>query len=308
MLGVLIQGRTAADALAQIEQAEAAGVPAAWGTMGIAGGADPLATLAAAAARTQRIRLGTAIVHTWPRHPVVFAQEALAIDQLAPGRLRLGIGPTAAPAVERTYGMAYTKPLTQLREYVTALRALLHEGEASIDGTHVRTQSRLAQTAEVAVMASALRPPAFELCGEVADGAISWLAPHSYLVGQALPAVQAGAQRAGREAPPIVAHVPVAITSDREAARAMAREQFAFFLRAPAYQSMFALAGFETSEGFSDELLDDLVVSGSPDQVVAELEAWLADGIGEVIAHPLLDPDDREGSIARVFEAVGAAS
>ncbi|MSQ35939.1 MAG: LLM class flavin-dependent oxidoreductase [Dehalococcoidia bacterium] len=307
MIGVLIQGRTATEAVAQVEQAEEAGVPAAWATMGGAGGADMLATFAAAATKTSRILLGTAILHTWPRHPVVFAQEALAIDQLAPGRLRLGLGPGGAPAVERSYGIEFRAPLTNVREYVTTLRALLHDGEATFAGTHVRVQHRLGQTAAVPVMAAALRERAFALAGEVADGAISWLGPRGYLVRHALPALRAGAERAGRATPPLVAHVPVAVTADREAARALAREQFAFFLRPPAYREMFAQAGFPPDDGFSDALLDELVVSGTRDEVAAGLRGWLDAGMGEVIAHPLIDAADREGSIARAFEAAAAA-
>ena len=70
---------------------------------------------------------------------------------------------------------------------------------------------------------------------------------------------------------------------------------------------MFSAAGHDTSNGFTDALLNDLVVSGSPGEVADGLQAWLGAGVGEVIAHPLLDPGDRDGSIARVFEAVGAA-
>ena len=71
---------------------------------------------------------------------------------------------------------------------------------------------------------------------------------------------------------------------------------------------MFREAGFpQAAEGYSDELLDDLVVSGTPEEVAARLNAYLADGCGEVLAHPLLDPNDREGSIDRAFAAVGAA-
>jgi F420-dependent oxidoreductase-like protein len=308
MIGVLIQGRTAAEAVAQVRHAEQAGIPAAWGTMGGAGGADMLATLAAAAATTSRIKLGTAIVHTWPRHPVVFAQEALAIEQLGPGRLRLGLGVGGGPAIERSYGMSFRTPLTNVREYVTALRALLHEGEARFEGTHVRVQHRMPAAAPgVAVMAAALRERAFALCGEVADGAISWLGPRGYLVRHALPALRAGAERAGRATPPLVAHVPVAVTADRAAARALAREQFAFFLRAPAYLEMFAQAGFPAQDGFSDALLDEIVVSGTEAEVAAGLRSWLDAGMGEVFAQPLIEAGDREGSIARAFAAVVAA-
>ncbi len=313
MYGVAIQAGTAREAVEQIAQAEAAGVQAAWATMGGAGGVDMIPVYAAAAVRTERILLGTAIVHTWPRHPIVLAQEAMAIEQLAPGRFRLGIGPTSAALTQRMYGLDYRKPLTNLREYLTTVRQLLHEGSVDFEGEHVTVRGQLRTPASIPVMASALRPRSNELCGELSDGAISWMSPLRYLVDVALPAMARGAEGASRPTPPLVAHVPVAVTEDRAAARALARTQLAMYARVPNYQGMFAAAGYDVAEGYPDALLDDLVVSGSEAEVAAGLHRW-RDALGgptagaEVLAHPLLDPADREGSITRAFAAVGLAA
>ena len=307
MFGVAIQARSAAAAVEQIAQAEAAGVQGAWATMGGAGGVDMIPVYAAAAARTERILLGSAIVHTWSRHPLTFAQEAMAIDELGPGRFRLGIGPTTAFFVERSYGRPYTRPLTNLREYLYTIRTLLHEGSVEFEGFHVSARARLSPHRPLPVMASALRPKSYELCGELSDGAISWVSPLKYLVETALPAMQAGAAKADRDRPPLVAHVPIAVTTDREAARTMAREQLAMYARVPNYQGMFAAAGYDVSEGYGDDLLDDLVVSGTEDEVVDGLQRWIDAGVGEVLAHPLVGPD-RESSIAAAFAAVARAA
>ena len=307
MFGVAIQAPDARSAVEQIAQAEAAGVQAAWATMGGAGGADVLPVFAAAAARTERIHLGTAIVQTWSRHPVAFAQETMAIEELGPGRFRLGIGPTTAFFVERFYGAAYTKPLTHLREYLTVIRTLLHEGSVDFAGVHVRSRARIRPHRAVPVMASALRPKSYDLCGELSDGAISWMSPLRYLVATALPALQVGAARADREPPPLVAHVPIAVTTDREAARGMAREQLTMYAGVPNYQGMFGMAGYDVSEGYGDDLLDDLVVSGSEDEVAAGLQRWIEAGMGEVLAYPLLS-EDRDASIAAAFAAVARAA
>ena len=306
MFGVSIQARSAPAAVEQIAQAEAAGVQAAWATMGGAGGVDMMPVFAAAAANTERIFLGNAIVHTWSREPVAFAQETMAIQELGPGRFRLGIGPTTAFYVERFYGREYTKPLTNLREYLYVIRTLLHEGSVEFEGVHVSSRARISPHAPVPVMASALRPKSYELCGELSDGAISWMSPLKYLSEIALPAMQAGAANANREAPPLVAHVPIAVTTNREAARQMAREQLAMYARVPNYQGMFAAAGYDVSEGYGDDLLDDLVVSGTEDEVVAGMQRWIDAGVGEVLAHPLLE-EDRDASIAAAFAAVARA-
>ena len=306
MFGVLIQARSAPAAVEQIIQAEAAGVQAAWSTMNGAGGVDMMPVFAAAAAKTERIFLGNAIVHTWSRHPVAFAQETMAIQELGPGRFRLGIGPTTAFYVERFYGTEYSKPLTNLREYLYTIRQLLHEGSVKFEGVHVSSRARISPHAPVPVMASALRPKSYGLCGELSDGAISWMSPLKYLSEIALPALEAGAELAGREVPPLVAHVPIAVTTNREAARQMAREQLAVYAGVPNYQGMFAAAGYDVTEGYGDDLLDDLVVSGTEDEVVAGLQRWIDAGVGEVLAHPLLE-EDRDASIAAAFAAVARA-
>ncbi len=308
MYGVAIQASDPSAAVAQVVQAEEAGVDAAWATMGGAGGADMLPVFAAAAAQTERILMGTAIVHTWGRQPVTFAQEVMAIDGLGPGRFRLGIGPTTAFFVERFYGVPYSKPLTNLREYLVTIRGLLADGSVDFQGVHVSSRARIRPYAPVPVMASALRPRSYRLCGELSDGAISWMSPLRYLSETALPALRAGADAADREAPPLVAHVPIAVTGDREAAHQMAREQLAMYARVPNYQGMFAAAGYDVSEGYGDDLLADLVVSGNESEVARGLQRWREAGIGEVLAQPLVAQHDREGSVAAAFAAVAAAA
>jgi F420-dependent oxidoreductase-like protein len=307
MYGVAIQAGSAPAAVAQIQQAEAAGVQAAWATMGGAGGVDMMPVFAAAAAQTEKIFLGNAIVHTWSRQPVAFAQETMAIEEFGPGRFRLGIGPTTAFFVERFYGQEYARPLTHLREYLYTIRELLAEGRVSFEGFHVSSRGRINPHTAVPVMASALRPKSYELCGELSDGAISWMSPLKYLTETALPALQAGAAKADRDAPPLVAHVPIAVTTDREAARRMAREQLAMYANVPNYQGMFAAAGYDVTDGYGDDLLDDLVVSGTEAEVVAGLQRWIDAGMGEVLAFPLLE-EDREASFASAFAAVAQAA
>ncbi len=308
-IGVSIQAFNAADFVQQVRQAEAAGIPTAWTTIGGAAGADPLTAFAAAATATERIRLGTAIIPTWPRHPLALASQALAIHQLAPGRLRLGIGPSHEPSMVGTYGVEWRKPLLHLREYLESLRALFQEGAVDYQGEHVTARARWREPADIELVASALRPPSFEVCGALADGAISWMCPRQYLVEEALPALQRGAERASRPAPPLIAHVPVMVHTDRAFVRDLARRQVGFYGRVPFYRAMFERAGYPLGEDdvYPDALLDDLVVSGTAEEVRAGLRRYLDEGCGEVLAAPLVDPSDREGSIERAFQAVAVA-
>ena len=104
-VGFGIQARNAVDALARVREAEHAGVRQVWMTSGAAGQVDILTFYAAAAVQTTQIRLGTSIVPIYPRHPLVMAQQALAIHDLAPERLRLGAGPSHRHIIEQMYGL-----------------------------------------------------------------------------------------------------------------------------------------------------------------------------------------------------------
>src|SRR5436853_6627683 len=127
-VGLAIYGTDSAETLSAIAAAEAAGVRQVWMTQSTPA-PDTLTIFATAAMRTTSTRLGTAIVPTYPRHPLALAQQALALGDLAPGRLRLGIGPSHRPSIEGVYGIPMAAPLNHLREYVAVLRPALGEGK-----------------------------------------------------------------------------------------------------------------------------------------------------------------------------------
>jgi alkanesulfonate monooxygenase SsuD/methylene tetrahydromethanopterin reductase-like flavin-dependent oxidoreductase (luciferase family) len=157
---------------------------------------------------------------------------------------------------------------------------------------------------------SALRAGAFHLAGEIADGAISWVCPVPYLMGTAKPALEAGARAAGRPTPPLIGHVPVAISEDREAVRAAARQQLAVYGRLPFYAGMFGDAGFPVAPDgtMSDALLDELVVSGSPTAVAARLYEIQAAGVDELLVMPVTVADAGAEEAALVELLAHAAS
>ena len=186
-IGVTAMSGDAAGALATIQDLERRGVPAAWLTSG-GGGGDSLTLFAAAAATTERVLLGSCIVTTWPRHPVIVAQQAQVIANLSGGRFRLGVGPGHAQGMSNTYGADYRTPLTNLREYITIAKTLLTTGAVEFEGSMYRANAKIAAPSQgVSVMSSALRPRSFELCGEVADGAISWVCPRRVPTGHCPP-------------------------------------------------------------------------------------------------------------------------
>jgi F420-dependent oxidoreductase-like protein len=305
LVGVHVAGTNVAKIIETIVAAEHAGVQCAWMTCG-GTAPDPLGIFAAAALKTSRIVLGTSIIPTYPRHPMALVQSALVVDALAPGRLRLGVGPSHKPSIEGTWGIPFERPQEHLREYLTILRALLNDGKVDFDGRRLKAHAQLAAPTRVVVMASALRAIGFHTCGELADGAISWVCPLPYLRDVAVPALRGGARKAGRATPPLIAHVPVAVSEDVAAVRRGAAEQLGRYPRVPYYSQMFQDAGFpEAKDGtLSDRMIDELVVHGNPARVKERLRTLPSFGADELLAMPILPPGD-DGALARTLATLG---
>lgn len=295
-IGLHMAARDGKGAVDQIVAAEQAGIDVAWMTCGGVA-PDPLAVFSAAALRTDRIDFGTCIIPTFPRHPMALAQAAIVVDSLAPGRLRLGVGPSHEPAMRATWGLDFTRPLEHLREYVTILNASFQDGKVDFAGKRLHAHAEFAGTAAIRVMVSALRHNAFALAGELTEGGISWVTPPEHIRDVAIPALEEGAAKAGRSnVPPAVVHVPIIVSTDADAVLEQARAQMGFYQRLPFYQAMWLEAGYEDAAGteFTRTMCDALVVSGSEQQVAERIRALPSFGASEIIAMPLLLQNDRE--------------
>lgn len=287
-------------------RAEAHGLPMAWSTVGRAA-PDPMTYFAAAAEATERIILGTAIVPTYPRHPIVMASQTAALEQLTPGRYRLGIGPSHRLSIEGAFGIPMGKPLEHLREYLTVLRPLLWEGQADFDGTYYSVHIDGLSVAKVPIYVSALRSNAFRLAGELADGAISWVCPLGYLREKAQPAMLAAAKAAGRPAPRMIAHVPVVMSDDRDTMAKVARPMISRYASQHFYARMFDDAGFPvgTTGEVSDDLLDHLIVWGSDEQVRDRLAEALSGEIDEILV-TLIPADNLASEEERIIKILAS--
>jgi F420-dependent oxidoreductase-like protein len=303
-IGVAVRGDHANDILNMIARAEELGIQAAWMTTGGAR-LDSITIFAAAALRTQRIQLGTSIVPTFPRHPLVMVQQTQVVAQLAPGRFRLGVGPSHRPTMI-SMGMNFTSPIGHLREYVQILKAILQRGRVDFDGEFYHAHEQISEPLDVPVMASALQRGSFELCGAEADGAISWICPPTYLRDVALPAMQAGADKVGRPVPPLIAHAPVCVHDNPDEVRAAVREQI-MNPRLPFYQRMLIAAGYPEAERgeWSDAMIDGAVFWGSEAQVTERIEEMMSIGATELLASPVMAGADRERSLERTLRLLG---
>jgi len=287
-VGLAVARLDTATLVRTIVAAEEAGVRQVWSTQTPLQ-ADTLTVFAAAAVQTRTIRLGSAIIPTYPRHPLTMASQALALSELAPGRLRLGIGSSHRPTIEGIYGMKMEKPLEHLREYVEIVRAALWEGNVDHQGKFFQVKATLPRTAQLPILISALRANAFKQAGEIADGALPWLCPVPYLLKTGLPALQQAAQASGRPIPPLVAHILVAVNEDRAAVIKATRAQIQFYGKLPFYAAMFADAGYPVAAdgSMSDDLIGSLVVSGSASAIAGRFKELLASGLNEPLVLPI---------------------
>ena len=273
--------------------AEAQGFHGLW--LGSAFGFDPIMALALAGPATRRIGLGVAVVPTWPRHPVVAAQQAATANAACSGRFRLGVGPSHVP-VMGMYGIDPDRPVSHSREYLDVVRTLLRTGAVDHRGERFRVQAFLdvegagigSESDAPPVLLAVLREQMARVAGGHADGALCWLAPAPYLADVVVPALDRGAEDAAREArPPLVAELPCALTTDRDAVHAMAAADLAVYPQMPYYRNMLEAAGVALDgRRWSDAMLDAAVVWGDAARIGEQVAALFAAGADEVVLSP----------------------
>ena len=271
----LSPGAELAPAVALARRADALGYESLWVTHGI--GRDALQVLAAYGHVAPHAGLGSGVIPIYPRHPVLLAQEALTLADTSGGRLRLGIGVSHKPMMEGALGLDMGRPLEAMREYVAVLRGAL-TGKVAHQGARYRVnwQNALPRLpAPPPILLGGLAPRMLELAGEIADGAVLWLAAPDYVREQAVPAIRRGRARAGKplEGFEIVAAVPAALTADRAAATALFRAELTRYLALPFYRAMLAQSGFAAEVAAYDR-------TPTPDAVPDRLVAALG-GIGD---------------------------
>ena len=283
-------------------RAEEHGVPAVWLSSG-GYGPESLTVLAVIGAATRTIVLGSSVAVSFSRHPLIMAQQSLAISDVAPGRFRLGIGSGHRPTIEDQLGLTFDRPLGQVREYVAVLRSAL-AGQVHHDGERFRVHARLARPHSVPIYLSALRATAYRLAGEIAEGAISWVTPPSFLAGVAAPALRFAAADAGRPAPRLVGHAYGLVTDDIGTALQAGRERLASNTRMAFYQRMFADAGYpEARDGtVPSALLHEVVLVGDEQRVSSGVQRFLEAGCDEIVLSVLPGSDH---DLQRTLEVIG---
>ncbi|HEU4823068.1 MAG TPA: LLM class flavin-dependent oxidoreductase [Nitrososphaeraceae archaeon] len=304
-VGLVMDGSNAEVAIKTIVAAEDAGVRQIWMTQP-PWWPDVLTTFAAAATKTSTVRFGTSIVPTYPRHPLVVAQQALALYDIASSRMRLGIGPSHRFIIEDMYGLQHRTPLAHLREYVEILHAALWEGKVDYHGDFYNVAATLPRKPQIPVLISTLGEKAFQLAGQIADGAISWVCPIQYLCRTGIPALRTSAAAVGRSVPPMVAHVLVALSEDRNSILSAGHQLLDFYAKVPFYANMFSNAGFQptSDQTVPDSLVDNLVIFGNEDIVAARFTELLATGLDELMVS-LVPIKDAVNEMRQLMHLIG---
>jgi F420-dependent oxidoreductase-like protein len=298
-LGTFISvGRSLETAMQRVREAERLGYESAYVTHIAA--RDSLAVLAAYASRTSTIKLGTGVMPIYSRTPVATAQIATTIDEIAGGRVVLGLGLSHRVTVENWYGQEIGKPVREMREYVSAVRAILDGEDPPADNEVFKTNfhfSGYAARPDFPVYMAALSPGMLRLAGELGDGVILWLCTPPYIRDVVIPCVTEGRERAGKSLDgfDIDAAVPTAVTDEPEQARAKLRSDLIPYFSLPFYRAMLERSGFEADiAGFdssmssgdvesavaaiSDDFLATLTAIGSVDEAAASVRRYLEAG------------------------------
>ena len=316
-----------------VPQAAAAGSPHVW--------CDPVPVVAAAAGVTDRVRLGIGVTDLVRRHPASLAQTALTLDHLSRGRFLLGVGSGEVLNLE-PFGMANARPFSRLEEGLEVLRLLFSTDQpVDYEGEHFQLRGaamglRPYGERPPEVWVAAHRPRGLALAGRLGDG---WLPlvtdPVEY--ARMLEDVREGARAAGRASDEVVPglYARVVLTESAEAAReaidaslllrfiTLTRPAEAFAARGaehPLGEGVFGLTSFLPTRYGREEALRlagavpgqvvrDTVLHGTPDDVAAELGAFIAAGARHIQLTnmtPLVAPGLAKASEALLADAVAA--
>lgn len=231
---------------------------------------DLLTMLAVAFRELDGIEVGTSVLPIQVQHPSLLAQRALLVNQIAGGRLKLGLGVNHTGLTEELWGIPFEKPVRLMREYLDGLLPLLDGQPAAAVGEMVTTRVTLQIPGAPApeVYLAALGPQMLRLAGRRSAGTLTWMAGPKALGGHIGPALREAAAAAGRPqgAVRVVAQLPICVTDDVDAMRALAARTFALYGTLPSYRAM----------------LDREGVAGPEDMALIGDEATVSDRIAEL--------------------------
>jgi probable F420-dependent oxidoreductase len=324
-IGVAFSGGMApADIVECVKLAEELGYESAWVAEGHGG--DQFAILAACAAATRRIRLGTGISSVFVRSATTIGMAAATLDQLSGGRFVLGLGSSHRVQVEPEHGVAFVQPTARLRDTIAIVRALVRYGVVSHRGEAVTIERFdlwfTPRRPHIPIYVAALFPRMLEIAGELAEGVLlTWPTPRT--IARAVEHVAIGARRAGREtaAVDLASLIPCAVADTAAAARELMRPAVGFYAGFfPRYNRLLAEAGFGEAVGaikdaferggregaakaVPDELIDAVALAGTPAACRERLAVYREAGLALPIVSPRVAGADARTMATAVIRA-----
>lgn len=286
-------GAGAGAVAAHAAQAEADGFATYWVNQQLV--PDALTLLGAVGRATSSIELGTAVVPTWTRHPVMLAAQALTAQDIVGGRLVLGIGLAHKPTIEERYRIPFERPAANMREYLDILLPLVHEGSVDAEGDHwsAHVDSLGGPPVDAPlVMLAAMGPRMLELAGGRCDGNILWLSGPRTIAERIGPAMARAAEAADRPPPRIVASVPVCVTDRADEVRDLIDQFLADYNELPSYRAVMDFEGVDT--------VSQVSVVGTEDEVREQL-AGFADAGATDFGGPEFTLTDEEAQRTRAL-------
>ena len=257
---------------------------------------DVTIVLVEAAVKTQRLKVGSAILGVWNRSAATLAMGAATLASLSAGRFILGLGASTPQLVEGLHDVPFGAPLARMRQVVSQVRALLRGERVPLAVAKEARALRLnVPPAEVPICLAAIGDASVRLAGEVADGWMPFLYPVRVL-GQGLERLREGAARANRPAPAVYPMIPASVDDDAAKARAGAAWLVSFYLTSMGtfYRDTLIRFGFDkevhavltanapTFAGAvppeAEVLLDELIVYGTPAEARRRLARWYEAG------------------------------
>jgi 5,10-methylenetetrahydromethanopterin reductase len=279
------------DLVAQVRQAEQDGFASGW--FANIFGIDAIIAATVAGRETTRIELGTAVVPTYPRHPVAMAQQALTAQAATNGRFALGIGLSHQIVIENMFGLSFAKPFSHMQEYLAVLAALIRTGSVHYQGDEFRVAANVAVPGATPcpILLAALAPKMLALAGRLGDGTITWMTGPKTLRDHTIPRINEAAAGAGRPAPRVVASMPIAVTRDVAAGRERANQMFQIYGALPSYRAMLDREGAPNP--------GDVAVLGDEDDVAKQLERLAEIGVTDFLAAMFPVGSDAHASLER---------
>jgi len=242
---------------------------------------DALGVITARGDTGSDMRLGTAVVSTWERHPHALATQALTAQALVGDRLVVGIGVNHRPVVENGLHMDWDRPVRHVREYLDVLGDLLATGAADRRGEIWSYTGESARPSESvpSVMLAALGPQMLEVAGRRTDGTILWCVGPKTVAGHIAPRITEAAAAADRPAPAIVCGLPVWVTDEPERAREFLGRALSIYAELPSYRAVLDREGVHG--------LGELSLVGSEDEVLDGIGAFAEAGVTDFTAVPM---------------------